>query len=388
MKNGPNQADYLKDNFLPFAKPYIGKEEIDEVADSLRSGWITMGPKTMEFERLIAKYVGSKHAVCVNSCTAALHLSLIALGIGNSDEVITSPYTFAATGEVIINVGAKPVFVDVQKDTFNIDPKRIEKAITKKTKAIMPVHYGGQPCEIDEIREIAEKHDLVVIEDAAHAIGASYMNKKLGTFSESTCFSFYATKNITTGEGGAVTTNDDQLARKLRVLRLHGISKDAWKRYTKGGSWYYEIEESGWKYNTTDIESALGMHQIKKIDRFTKLRRKYAKMYSKEFGKIDGLIVPTEKPNREHAFHLYPLLLEKYDRAKFIEEMKRRGIGCSVHFIPLHLHPYYKKKFGFRAKDFPVANWLYEREVSLPLYPKMSIADVNRVIRAVKDILS
>ncbi|MGD0728654.1 MAG: DegT/DnrJ/EryC1/StrS aminotransferase family protein [Candidatus Micrarchaeaceae archaeon] len=377
-----------KQNYLPFARPYIEKEEIDGVVDSLKSGWITMGPKTHQFEELIAKYVGSKHVVCVNSATAAMHLCLIALGIGKGDEVIIPSYTFAATGEVVINVGAKPVLVDVQKDTFCIDPKKIEQAITKRTKAIIPVHFGGQSCDIDEITKIAKKHKLIVIEDAAHAIGTSYKRKKIGTFSKATCFSFYATKNITTGEGGAVATSDKKLANKLKVLRLHGISKDAWKRYTKSGSWYYEIEESGWKYNPTDLEAALGIAQMGKIDKLMNLRKKYAKMYDKEFSKIKGLRIPTRKSDRDNAYHLYPLILENYDRSKFIDEMSERGIGCSVHFIPLHMHPFYKRTFGFKPNDLPVTKWLYEHEVSLPLFPKMSESDVNRVIKAVKEILN
>lgn len=376
----------MKKNYLPYFQPSIGKEEIKEVVDTLKSGWLTMGPKTEKFEKLIAKYTGAKHAICVNSCTAALHLSLIALGIKKDDEVITSPFTFASTGNVIVQVGAKPVFVDIDRKTFNINPKEIEKAITSKTKAIMPVHYAGQSCDMMAIMKIAKKHNLFVIEDAAHMIGAEYEGKKIGTFGDATCFSFYATKNMTTGEGGAVTTDDEVLAEKLKILRLHGISKDAWKRYTQKGSWYYEIEECGWKYNMTDIQAALGIHQIKKLNKFIEIRRKYAQIYNKELSRIKGVITPYEKPNVKHVYYLYPILLENYDRDKFIKKMAQKGIGCSVHFIPLNLHPFYQK-LGFKKGDFPSSEWVYEREVSLPLYPKMKIEDVKFIIKTVKDII-
>jgi len=376
----------MKKNYLPYCQPSIGKEEIKEVVDTLKSGWLTMGPRAIKFEEMIARYTKAKYAVVLNSCTAALHLSLIALGIGKGDEVITTPFTFASTGNVIIQVGAKPVFVDIERKTFNIDPKEIEKAITSKTKAIMPVHYAGQACDMTAIMKIAKKYHLFVIEDAAHMIGAEYKGKKIGTFGDTTCFSFYATKNMTTGEGGAVTTNDKTLAEKIMVLRLHGISKDAWKRYDKKGSWYYEIEECGWKYNITDIQAALGIHQIKKLDKFNKIRRKYAQIYNRELSGIKGIITPYEKPNVKHVYYLYPILLENYNRDEFIEKMAQNGIGCSVHFIPLHLHPFYQK-LGYKKGDFPNAEWVYEREVSLPLYPKMKYSDLLFVAKTIKNIL-
>ena len=376
----------MKKNYLPYCQPSIGKEEIKEVVDTLKSGWLTMGPRAIKFEEMIARYTKAKYAVVLNSCTAALHLSLIALGIGKGDEVITTPFTFASTGNVIIQVGAKPVFVDIERKTFNIDPKEIEKAITSKTKAIMPVHYAGQACDMTAIMKIAKKYHLFVIEDAAHMIGAEYKGKKIGTFGDATCFSFYATKNMTTGEGGAVTTNNKTLAEKIMVLRLHGISKDAWKRYDKKGSWYYEIEECGWKYNITDIQAALGIHQIKKLDKFNKIRRKYAQIYNRELSGIKGIITPYEKPNVKHVYYLYPILLENYNRDEFIEKMAQNGIGCSVHFIPLHLHPFYQK-LGYKKGDFPNAEWVYEREVSLPLYPKMKYSDLLFVAKTIKNIL-
>jgi len=377
----------MRDTFLPYFQPSIGEEEIQEVAATLKSGWLTMGPKTIIFEDQIAKYVGAKHAIALNSCTAALHLSLIALGIGGGDEVITSPFTFAATGNVIVQVGAKPVFVDIKRDTYNIDPEKIKEAITPRTKAIIPVHYAGQPCDMEAIMEIAQKHNLYVIEDAAHAIGAEYKGKKIGTFGNTTCFSFYATKNMTTGEGGAITTDNDELADKFKILRLHGISKDAWKRYSATGNWHYEIEDCGWKYNMSDIQAALGIPQLQKLDNFVETRRKYAEIYNEEFANVNGIITPYERADVKHVYYLYPILLESLDRSQFIEKMRERGIGCSVHFIPLHLHPFYRKRFGFRERDFPNAEWVYEREVSLPLYPKMEENDLRYVIDNIKEIL-
>ena len=373
--------------FLPYYQPLIEEEEVKEVIDTLKSGWLTMGPKTIEFEKLIAEYTGAKNAIAVSSCTAALHLSLIALNIGKGDEVITTPYTFASTGNVIVHTGAKPVFVDIERETDNIDPEKIKEAITPKTKAIIPVHYAGQPCDMKAIMEIAGDYSFSVVEDAAHAIGAEYEGRRIGTFGTTTCFSFYATKNMTTGEGGAITTDDDKLADKLRILRLHGISKDAWRRYSEKGSWYYEIENCGWKYNMTDMQAALGIHQIKKLDRFTEIRRKYARVYNEELGKINGIITPYEKPNVKHVYHLYPILLEGYNRDKFIIKMQEKGIGCSVHFIPLHLHPFYRKNFGFKKADFPNAEWVYEREVSLPLYPKMREEDVEYIVNCISGVL-
>lgn len=378
----------MKRKFLPYFRPSIGKAEIEEVVDTLDSGWLTMGPKTLEFEGLVAEYTGAKHAIAVNSCTAALHLSLIALGIGKGDEVITTPFTFAATGNVIIHAGARPVFVDIDRATYNIDSEKVERAITKRTRAIMPVHYAGQACDIRTINRVAEKHHLFTIEDAAHAIGAEYEGKKIGTFADATCFSFYVTKNMTTGEGGAITTDNDTLADKLRILRLHGISRDAWKRYTSAGDWYYEIEECGWKYNMTDMQAALGIQQIKRLDEFIAIRREYAQIYTEELSKISGVITPYEMPNTKHVYHLYPILLSSYDRKKFIEQMRERNIGCSVHFIPLHLHPFYRRTFKFRKGDFPDSEWVYEREVSLPLYPNMTKRDLRYVINAVADVLN
>lgn len=375
-------------SFLPYSQPFIDDDEINEVVETLKSGWLTMGSKTLHFEELLADYIGVKYAVAVNSCTAALHLCLLALGIGQGDEVITTPYTFAATANVIVQVGAKPVFVDIDPKTFNIDPEKIKQAVTSKTKAIIPVHYAGQPCDLRAIQEIANDKKLRIIEDAAHALGAEYEKKKIGATENLTCFSFYPTKTITTGEGGAITTNNKEIADKTRLLRLHGMSHDAWRRYANVGSWYYEIEECGYKYNFTDLQAAIGIHQLKKIGKFLEVRKIYAEIYNRELGKIKGVTVPFLKGNIKHPYHIYPILLENHNRNNFIESLREMNIGCSVHFIPLHLHPFYRRMFSYQKGDFPIAEWVYEREVSLPLYPKMSNEDVDYVVSAVKTVLS
>lgn len=370
---------------IPFALPSIGDDEINSVVDTIRSGWLTMGKKTFEFEEAIALYTGAKYAVALNSCTAALHLSLIASGVKPGDEVITTPFTFASTGNVIVHSGARPVFVDIDPDNFNIDTTFVEEAITPKTKAIIPVHYGGQPCDMRVLNEIGHDHSIPIIEDAAHAMGAHYKGKMIGNLGNPTCFSFYATKNMTTGEGGAVTTNDLAFADKIRKLRLHGISKDAWKRYGAGGSWKYDIELCGWKYNTTDINSAIGLYQLKKINEFNRIRKMYAGIYSRGLQNVKRIKIPATFCE-DNTFHLYPLLVPKDNRDLFIESMGAKGVFCSVHFIPLHLHSYYQNTYGFKYGDFPVCEEVYEREVSIPLYPKMTEDDVKYVIDCIKGI--
>lgn len=383
-------GEITRSTFLPFARPLIDEKDIREVVDTLNSDWLTTGPKTHLFEEKFAKYIGSKYAVAVNSCTAALHISLAALGIRKGDEVITTPFTFVSTANVILQQGAIPIFVDIKPDTFNIDPDLIKGKINKKTKAILPVHFSGQPCEMEEIMKTAHNNNLVVIEDAAHAISAEYKGQKIGNIGNTTCFSFYPTKNITTGEGGMVTTNVEEIKEKLRVWSLHGISKDAWKRYSAEGSWYYEVLCPGYKYNMTDIQAALGLHQLDKIDYFQKRRETIIEAYNYAFENLGGISVPFVKNDIKHAWHLYVIKISPerltINRNKFIEALRGENIGASVHFIPVHFHPYYRDTYGFKKGDFPNTESAFERVISLPLFPKMSDQDVEDVITAVKKI--
>ncbi|GJM17008.1 MAG: spore coat protein [Thermodesulfobacteriota bacterium] len=375
---------------IPFHKPYITEDEVSEVLDTVRSGWLTMGPRTLQFEQEFSKYVGSPHAVAVNSGTSALHLALKAIDLKPGDEVIVPTMTFTATAEVVCYFNATPILVDIERDTHNMDVSLIEKTITPRTRAIIPVHYGGQPCDMDAIMEIARSRGLYVIEDAAHSLPAWYGEKSVGTIGDLTCFSFYATKPLAAGEGGMVTTENGDWAERIRVLRLHGISKDAWKRYSAGGSWYYEVTEVGYKYNMTDVQAALALSQLRKLD-FMWERRKYiTKMYSEGFSGSEAITTPTFRPDRVSSFHLYPIKINPdaltIDRAQFIEELGKRSIGTSVHFIPLHRHPFYRNRFSYDEKDFPEAEWVYERLISLPVYPGMSNREIEYVINSVNDI--
>lgn len=376
---------------IPFHKPYITEEEINEVMDSLKNSWLTMGKKTIEFEKKFNEYIGSKYSVAVNSCTAGLHLALKIIGLKEGDEVIVPSTTFVATAEVVNYFGAKPVLVDVEKDTHLIDVNKVEKHITPKAKAIIPVHFAGQPADMNEIADIAKKHNLYVIEDAAHALPAWYKGKKIGTIGDLTAFSFYATKTLAAGEGGMITTNNDEWANRLRILRLHGISKDAWKRYTKEGSWEYDVIENGFKYNTTDINSALGLAQLKKLEWMWKKRIEIAQKYNEAFKDFEELILYKVKNDRTSSWHLYPLKLNlealKINRNQFIEELKKRGIGTSVHFIPLYRFSYYRKNFNYNPKDFPNSEWIFKRVVSLPIFPEMSNDDINYVIENIIDLV-
>ena len=387
-------------DFLPYALPWIGEEEIAEVIDSLRSGWITTGPKVKRFESDFAIYVAAKHAVAVNSCTAGLHIALRASGVCPGAEVIVPTLTFCSTANVVVHLGARPVLVDVGED-FNVAPESIEAAITPRTKAIMPVHYAGQACDLTSIYDVAERHNLAIVEDAAHAVGSTYHGRKIGSdhppgfasrIRHATVFSFYATKNMTTGEGGIITTTDDLLAERMRLLTLHGMSRDAWKRYTSNGSWYYQVVEAGYKYNMTDIGAALGIHQLRRLDGFIETRQRYANLFDEAFNELPELDIPITHPDRNHIYHLYVirLLLEQLaiDRARFIEELKARNIGASVHFIPVHLHPFYQKHFGYKQGELPQAESIYSRIVSLPLYPRMTETDVGDVIQGVHQIIT
>lgn len=377
-------------SFLPFSPPLIGEEEIKEVVDTLQSGWITTGPKTKRFELEFMSYLNSPGALALNSCTAGLHTALVTLGIGEGDEVITTPFTFASSVNVIEHVGARPVLADIEEDTLNICPNKIRAAITSRTKAILPVHFAGHPVELDQIREIASVYNLKIIEDAAHALPAKYKGNFIGAGENFAAFSFYATKNLTTAEGGMLTGSPD-LLDKARMISLHGLSHDAWKRYDKSGSWFYEVVFPGFKYNMTDIQASLGLWQLKKLERFQQRRREVVRAYNTAFSNSEVLEIPVERPGIEHAWHLYVLRLKlealKIDRDQFIEELKRRNIGSSVHFIPIHLHPYYREKYKYRPEDYPIAYENFKRIISLPLNPGLSEEDVSDVIEAVMDIV-
>lgn len=379
--------------FLPFCLPKIGREEIKEVVDTLKSGWLTTGPKTHKFEEVFRKYIGSNYAVAVNSCTAALNLSLTSINIGPGDEVITTPFTFAATGNMIAMLGAKPVFADIESEHFNIDSTKIESLINKRTKAIIAVHYAGHPCDMKAINSLAKRYGLKVIEDAAHSVGSKYDGKMIGSGENLTCFSFYPIKNMTTGEGGMVTSGSKSLIDRIRILSLHGINKDAWKRYKKEGSWYYQITACGNKYNMTDLQAGIGLAQLKKLETFIKKRKKYAQFYSESFSSIEEIAIPGEPAkNVRHAWHLYPILIKteklSINRNRFIEELKNENIGTSVHFIPLHLHPFYQDNYGYKEGDFPIAENIYKNIISLPLYPKMTKMDLLSVVNAVRKVVS
>ncbi len=381
----------MNSEFLPFHVPEIGDAEIRSVVETLQSGWLTTGFRVKRFEQDFADYIGCSHAVAVNSGTAALHLALDAVGIKEGDEVIVPTMTFAATAEVVTYFKAKPVLVDCRPDTLNIDPNVIEAAITPRTKAIIPVHFGGQPCDMNPILEIAKTHQLKVIEDAAHALPAAYKGKTIGRIGDITCFSFYATKTITTGEGGMAVTNNPEWANRMRIMSLHGISHDAWNRYADDGSWYYEILRPGFKYNLTDIAAAIGIEQLKKCSIFWQARKRIASTYNREFSDLPEIRCPVCQPQLQHAWHLYVIQLDlerlRIRRKKFIEALREKGVGTSVHFIPLHLHPVYHGKFGYEPDDFPNATAAYEQIISLPIYPKMTASDVSRVIDAVRSIV-
>lgn len=378
-------------DYLPFHVPEIDDEDIDAVVSVMRSGWLTTGAKARQFEQEFAAKVGARYAVALNSCTAALHLALEAIGLQEGDEVLVPTMTFAATAEVVTYFKAKPVLIDCLPTTLNMDPELIERAITPRTKAVIPVHFAGQPCEMARILEIARRHDLRVIEDAAHAFPASYKGKAIGSIGDYTCFSFYATKNITTGEGGMVTTDDPDQADRIRRMSLHGLSRDAWKRYTNQGSWYYDIVAPGFKYNLTDMAAALGLTQLHKAERFWKTRERYAALYAEEFRDLPEITPLMIHDDVQHAWHLYVIQLDldrlRISRQAFIEGLQQKQIGCSVHFIPLHLHPYYRETGHYSRADFPVASQAFDRMVSLPLYSKMSEEDVHRTIQAVRELI-
>ncbi len=372
-----------KKNTIPYGRQWIDEKDIGEVVKVLKTDWITRGPRVEEFEKAVAKYCGVKYAVAVSSGTAALHAAYAVAGMGPGDEVITTPLTFAATANGIVYCGGKPVFADIQEDTLNIDPEEIRKKITKKTKAIAPVDFAGQPCDYEEILKIAKRHKLLIIEDAAHALGSEYKGKRIGNFADLTILSFHPVKAITTGEGGMTLTNRKDFYEKLKIFRHHGIIKKP-----ERGGWYYEIERPGYNYRLTDFQCALGLSQLKKIDKFIKRRREIVAKYNKAFKDIQGVIIPTERDYVKSAWHIYSiqLCLEKLKvgRKKIFEELQKEGIGVQIHYIPLHLQPFYRKKYSYKVGDFPVAERYYQRAITIPLFPKMIDEEVNKVIKTVK----
>ncbi len=387
----------MRNTFLPFSPPLIGEEEIAEVVDTLRSDWITTGPKVKRFEAEFAEFIGAPAALAVSSATDAMQVALAALGVGPGDEVITTTMTFCSTLHVIEHVGARPVLVDVESDTLNIDPEKVAQAITPRTRVIMPVHLYGHPCDMDPLVELARKHGLTILEDAAHALPTRYKGRLVGASGQQagplilTSFSFYATKNLTTAEGGMLS-GPDEFIEHARIWSLHGMSRDAWKRYSDAGSWYYEVLFPGFKCNMTDIQAALGLHQLRKLPRFQERRREIVHRYHTAFADVPELQIPTERPEAESAWHIYALRLNldrlRIDRAQFIQELNARNIGVSVHFIPNHLQPYYRDKYGYKPDDFPIAYREYQRLISLPLNLRMNDRDVEDVIEAVLDVVA
>jgi dTDP-4-amino-4,6-dideoxygalactose transaminase len=380
----------LPDDFLPIAQPDLDEDDIAEVVDTLRSGWLVYGAKTQQLERDFAAMVGAQHAVGVNSCTAGLHLSLLAAGVGPGDEVITTPLTFAATANVIVHVGATPVLADICADDLNIDPEQIERRITPKTKAIMPVHYAGIPCRMDEILDIAQRHNLPVIEDAATAAGSAYKERMVGSLGDLTVFSFYPVKNMTTGQGGMVTTDDPELAAQVSALRNHGLDSNAWKRYSsEANRLFYTMNQPGFNYGMFDLLASIGLGQLRRLPAFNQKRRALAEHYTRAFADVPQIETPTVREDVTSNWHLYVVRLRETDvsRADLAQGLKERGIGTSVHYYPIHYHPYYRERFGFQQGDYPVTEREFERILSLPLFPKMDEGDVERVVAGVRDVL-
>ena len=375
--------------FVPFHRAPVGEEEALAVCEVIRSGWITMGPKTFEFEKEFAKYVGAPHAIAVSTGTAALHLALEAAGVREGDEVLLPTTTFTATAEAVTYLKARPVLVDIEPVTMNLDPQDAARRISSRTKAIIPVHLGGQPCDMKEIQKLACEHHLKIIEDAAHALPSEYRGRRIGQISEFTCFSFYATKTLTTGEGGMVTAENPAAADRIRLMRLHGIERDAWKRYRSGGSWRYQVLEAGFKYNLTDFQSAIGLVQLAKCDRMRQARQIIAQRYNNAFSSTEELLLPEIRSDRTTSWHLYILRLRldrlRGDRDDFVQKLNDRGVACSIHFIPLHLQPYYQRAYGYKGGDFPNAEKQFDSCLSLPIFPSMTDQEVEHVIRVVQE---
>ena len=380
----------MPDEFLPIARPDLTEDEIEAVVDTLRSGWLTYGPKTQRFEAEFAALTGTKHAIAVGSCTAGMHLALLAAGIGPGDEVITSTLTFCATVNVILHTGATPVLADVRHDDLNLDPEDVARRITPRTRAVMPVHYAGQPCRMDEINALARQYNLRVIEDAAHAAGSRYRERPVGGLSDASVFSFYAIKNMTTGQGGMVTTDDDALAEQVRLLRNHGLDSNAWNRYAATGSPFYSVLAPGFNYGMTDLQAAIGLNQLHRLQENNRRRAELAARYTERLSALPAIETPTLRPETGMNWHLYAIRLHglNISRDAAIDTLKQHGIGTAVHFLPVHLHPYYRERFGFQRGDYPVAEDAFERLISLPLFPLMTETDIDRVCTALEAIVA
>jgi len=382
----------VRNTFLIFGNPLIEEEEITEVVATMKSGWLGTGPKVAKFEEMFKEYIGCKYALAVNSCTAGLHLSLIAVGIKAGDEVITAPMTFASTANVIVHTGAIPVFADIKRSSMNIDPAEIERKITKRTKAVIPVHFAGRACNMDAILDIAKRHRLSIINDGAHAIETEYKGRKIGSLGDISSFSFYVTKNIVTGEGGMATTNNKEYADKIKIYALHGLNKDAWRRFSDDGYKHYSVIYPGFKYNMMDLQASIGIHQLKRIEGYSKRRRDIWRKYNNSFRNLPCFIPAEVENNTRHAFHLYTLLVDinnlTTNRDGIMDALYNENIGTGVHYTALHLHPFYAKKFNYKRGDFPNAEFVSDRTISLPLSPKLMDEDVQDVITTVRKILN
>jgi dTDP-4-amino-4,6-dideoxygalactose transaminase len=389
MTDISEQMRDLEQDFIVFGAPQIEEAEINEVLDSMRSGWLGTGPKVARFEEMFKQYTGAEHAMALNSCTAGLHLSMLVAGLGPGDEVISTPMTFCASINTIIHAGATPVLVDCDRESQLIDPQKIEDAITPKTRAIVPIHLAGRPCDMDAICDIAQRHDLVVIEDAAHAIETVYKGRKIGNISHLTCFSFYVTKNVVTGEGGMVTTKNSDYADKIKMYGLHGMSRDAWKRFSDEGYKHYQVVFPGFKYNMMDLQAAIGIHQMERIEENLKRRNQIWQIYDEAFADLPvGLPMGSIEQGSVHARHLYTLMIDKercgLTRDEFMQRLYQNNVGTGVHYVGVHLHQYYRDRFGYRPEDYPNATWISERTASIPLSPKLTNTEIERVIEAVR----
>lgn len=385
-------VEQVRKNFLVFGQPAIGNAEIDEVVDTLKSGWLGAGPKTEKFVNMFKEYTGGKYAVPTNSCTSALHLSGLLCNVKKGDEVITTPMTFCATSNVIERLGAKPVFVDIRKETMNIHPEDINECITDRTKSIVPVHFAGRPCDMRGIMDIAKENNLYVIEDAAHAIESTIKGKHTGTFGDFGCFSFYPTKNVAMGDGGMLLTTNEDFGQKAHILSTQGMIREAWGRFSSDDFKHMQVKYSGYKYNLTDVMSSIGIHQLDRIEKNWRRRKEIWERYNKAFENLPCFVPAPTKPDEKHAMHLYTLIIDidniSVSRDTVLKKILNENIGVGVHYISLHLQPYYKEKYDFKENDFPNAKWISDRTVSLPLSPKLGDNDVDDVINVVTKVLN